>query len=174
MERKNGRAWNEPRAHKITTNFVGTADGSCLIETDAGIGQMLLMLLYGVIASSTMIIPGISGSFVMLLIGVYPKLIASVAALTAFGEQASTAVMLLLPFGIGVVLGLVFVSKAIKYLLQRYSSAAYSAILGFVLGSIFCVAREVSRISVVGVVSLLAGIAVLLLFERLSPDGKKE
>lgn len=33
MERKNGRAWNEPRAHKITTNFVGTADGSCLIET---------------------------------------------------------------------------------------------------------------------------------------------
>ena len=40
---------------------------------NAGIGQMLLMLLYGVIASSTMIIPGISGSFVMLLIGVYPK-----------------------------------------------------------------------------------------------------
>ena len=138
------------------------------------IGQMLLMLVYGAIASSTMIIPGISGSFVMLLIGVYPKIIAGVAALTSFGSGMGEAILLLLPFGIGVVLGLVFCSKLIKYLLRHHAAITYAAIFGFVIGSIGCVVREVGSVTVGGVIALLAGIAVLWAFEHFAPAAEKE
>ncbi|MBQ7455694.1 MAG: DUF368 domain-containing protein [Clostridia bacterium] len=136
------------------------------------VGQILLMLLYGVVASSTMIIPGISGSFVMLLLGVYGPLIAAVSALT--GPQAMSAVLVLLPFGVGVVLGLVFCSKLIKFLLKKYPAVTYAAIFGFVLGSIGCVVREVGGITVIGVLALLAGVALLWAFEHFSPEAAKE
>ena len=136
------------------------------------VGQALLMLLYGVIASSTMIIPGISGSFVMLLLGVYGKIIAAVAALTS--SNLLSAVILLLPFGIGVVLGLVFCSKLIKFLLSKYPNITYAAIFGFVVGSIGCVFPGFKNIDLIGVIALIAGIVVLWACDRLAPESAKE
>lgn len=133
------------------------------------IGRMLLMVLYGVIASSTMIIPGISGSFVMLLLGVYGTLIASVASLVPFGAGTVSAVATLLPFGIGVVIGLVYCSKLIKFLLANFPVITYAAILGFVLGSIGCVFPGFAQVDLVGVVAMIAGIAVLWGCEKIAP-----
>ena len=138
----------------------------------ANAGQILMMLIYGIIASSTMIIPGISGSFVMLLLGVYPTIIAAVAALT--GPQLGQAILLLLPFGVGVVIGLVFCSKLIKFLLKKYAAITYAAIFGFVVGSIGCVAREVTSVTVIGIIALVGGIVVLWAFDHFSPEGAKE
>ena len=130
------------------------------------------MLVYGVIASSTMIIPGISGSFVMLLLGVYGKIIAAVAALTS--SNLMSAVILLLPFGIGVVLGLVFCSKLIKFLLKKYPNITYAAIFGFVVGSIGCVFPGFKNIDLIGVIALIAGIVVPWACDRLAPENAKE
>ena len=134
-------------------------------------GQALLMLVYGVIASATMIIPGISGSFVMLLLGVYGRIIAAVAALTS--SQIGSAIALLLPFGIGVVLGLVFCSKLIKYQLKKYPAVTYAAILGFVIGSIGCVFPGFGSLDVIGIVAMIAGIVVLWACDRLTPAEKE-
>ena len=136
------------------------------------VGQALLMVLYGVIASSTMIIPGISGSFVMLLLGVYGKIIAAVAALTS--SNLMSAVILLIPFGIGVVLGLVFCSKLIKFLLKKYPNITYAAIFGFVVGSIGCVFPGFKNIDLIGVIALIAGVVVLWACDRLAPESAKE
>lgn len=144
--------------------------GAALGNVD--VGQALLMLVYGVIASSTMIIPGISGSFVMLLLGVYGKIIAAVAALTS--SNLMSAVILLLPFGIGVVLGLVFCSKLIKFLLNKYPNITYAAIFGFVVGSIGCVFPSFKNIDLIGVIALIAGIVVLWACDRLAPESAKE
>lgn len=144
--------------------------GAALGSVD--VGQALLMLVYGVVASSTMIIPGISGSFVMLLLGVYGKIIAAVAALTS--SNLMSAVILLLPFGIGVVLGLVFCSKLIKFLLKKYPNITYAAIFGFVVGSIGCVFPGFKNIDLIGVLALIAGIVVLWACDRLAPESAKE
>lgn len=144
--------------------------GAALGSVD--VGQALLMLVYGVIASSTMIIPGISGSFVLLLLGVYGKIIAAVAALTS--SNLMSAVILLLPFGIGVVLGLVFCSKLIKFLLKKYPNITYAAIFGFVVGSIGCVFPGFKNIDLIGVIALIAGIVVLWACDRLAPESAKE
>ena len=144
--------------------------GAALGSVD--VGQALLMLVYGVIASSTMIIPGISGSFVMLLLGLYGKIIAAVAALTS--SNLMSAVILLLPFGIGVVLGLVFCSKLIKFLLNKYPNITYAAIFGFVVGSIGCVFPGFKNIDLIGVIAMIAGIVVLWACDRLAPENAKE
>ena len=161
-----------------TLTFVGTEEAKEAAKATAtaanvNIGNILLMLVYGVIASSTMIIPGISGSFVMLLLGVYGTLIASVANLFPFTAATLDAVLVLLPFGIGVVIGLVYCSKLIKFLLAKFPVPTYAAIFGFVLGSIGCVFPGFDKIDLVGVIAAIAGILVLWGCERLDPGEAK-
>ena len=106
-------------------------DAAAAVEvTGFNLLNTLLYIVYGVIAVATMIIPGISGSFVMLLIGFYGTIISAVADLNF---------LVLIPFGIGCVIGLFTVAKLIKWLLKKYRMPSYSAILGFVLGSILCI-----------------------------------
>ena len=138
-----------------------------------GKGTKLVINPANVIASSTMIIPGISGSFVMLLLGVYGTLIASVANLFPFTAATLDAVLVLLPFGIGVVIGLVYCSKLIKFLLAKFPVPTYAAIFGFVLGSIGCVFPGFGKIDLVGVIAAIAGILVLWGCERLAPGEAK-
>lgn len=87
----------------------------------------LLVFLAGIVSSATMVIPGVSGSFVLLLIGMYSTFIRSVRDL----NLALLAV--LVP---GFIVGIVLVSKIINYLLSRYHGVTYSAIIGLVLGSL--------------------------------------
>lgn len=85
------------------------------------------LLLSGAIAAICMIIPGISGSFVLVLLGAYSTIITAVDNLN---------VLILLPVVIGIILGILLGAKVIEKILVKYSSQAYFAILGFVLGSI--------------------------------------
>ena len=124
--------------------------------------DMVKSLLGGIIASSCMIIPGISGSFVMLLLGMYGTIIAAVADLNF---------LVLLPFGIGALLGLLFCAKLIKWLLARFAMPTYSAILGFVFGSILCIFPGWSEmLHIAPIVACIAGLAAITLCNKFSPD----
>jgi putative membrane protein len=90
----------------------------------------ILIFLTGVISSATMIIPGVSGSFVMLLIGMYATFIRAVRDLNL------PVLAVLVP---GFVVGIVAVSKLINYLLARYHAVTYWAIIGLVLGSVVAI-----------------------------------
>ncbi|WP_347298656.1 undecaprenyl phosphate translocase family protein [Dolosigranulum savutiense] len=102
--------------------------------------NILVMLLIGMIASATMVIPGISGSLVLMIIGYYYGLINT---LRSFFEAVRhvdmvnimNGLVLLVPFGIGVLLGGALISKLIEYLFHHYASLTYSAILGLVIAS---------------------------------------
>ena len=120
----------------------------------------LLYIVYGVIAVATMIIPGISGSFVMLLIGFYGTIISAVADLNF---------LVLIPFGIGCVIGLFTVAKLIKWLLKKYPMPSYSAILGFVLGSILCIFPGWSQmLAFWPILMVVAGFAAITLCSRIA------
>ena len=88
------------------------------------------IFLTGVISSATMVIPGVSGSFVLLLIGMYETL--REAAVT-FNVPI---LAVLLP---GFVVGIVLVSKLINFLLSRHHSVTYWAIIGLVVGSVVAI-----------------------------------
>ena len=104
------------------------------------IGTIILLFVLGTIASATMIIPGVSGSMVLMLLGYYTPVLNAVnrlkdAALQMNFGSLAYPIGVLLPFGLGVVAGLFGVAKLIEWLISRYPNYTYCAVLGLVLAS---------------------------------------
>lgn len=87
----------------------------------------LWLLLAGAIAAATMIIPGVSGSFVLLLIGMYQTFITAVSS----GNLPLLAVL-----GVGALVGIIAVSRILDLLFAKFYAATYWAIIGLVAGSV--------------------------------------
>lgn len=99
-----------------------------------------VLIPIGVSASSALVVPGISGSMLLLLIGFYEPLIDSTVNTvkeclsgnwTNFGSQLG----ILVCFGVGVVIGFYLFSKLMHYLLNKFRQVTFYAIIGFVIGS---------------------------------------
>lgn len=101
-------------------------------NVDHSIGTILLMVPLGAIASSTMVIPGVSGSMIMMLLGYYNSVINAMNDLRG-GDWSSLAI--LLPYVVGLLVGIVFIAKLMNFLLKKYSALTFSAIFGLVIGS---------------------------------------
>ena len=104
------------------------------------LGQMLILLVMGCIASATMIIPGVSGSMVLMLLGYYSPILNAVSGLKDAVFAMDFAAMLnpvltLAPFGLGVVLGIFGVAKLIEVLVARVPTPTYCGVLGLVVAS---------------------------------------
>ncbi len=93
----------------------------------------------GMLAAIAMIIPGVSGSFIMVLIGIYP--IVAGAAAVVFPIQMENWIHILLPIGVptglGILLGIIIGSKLIHWLLRHFTKQTYFGILGLLFGSLF-------------------------------------
>ena len=104
-------------------------------------GEVIKLFLLGAVASATMVIPGVSGSMILKLLGYYePVVTVAIPGLIsglAHGEWAAigTNVGILLPFGLGIVVGIFAIAKLIEVLLARWEGQTYCAILGLVTAS---------------------------------------
>ena len=133
---------------------------------DHSAGRLIMLVIYGAVAASTMIIPGISGSLVMVMLGQYKSVMDAIA---------NWDFAMLVPFGVGCLLGLVFCAKLIRWLLKNHEQVTYSAILGFVLGSILPVFPGWDwALSLGGIVAFLIGGACIVGCEMLSPEKKRD
>ena len=99
---------------------------------DHSIGTILLMIPLGAIASSTMVIPGVSGSMIMMLLGYYNPVINAMNDLRG-GDWGSLAI--LLPYAIGLIVGIVIIAKLMNHLLKKHAALTFCAIFGLVIGS---------------------------------------
>ncbi len=121
----------EKKTVGIITDATINADALKLSFTYQMNVMLFLTLLGGVtLAAVAMIIPGVSGSFVMVLLGIYS---------TVIGAIKSLDIMILIPTAIGVIIGIIFGAKIISLLLKKYSLMVYSGILGLVAGSFFAI-----------------------------------
>lgn len=98
------------------------------------------LFLVGVVASATMVIPGVSGSMMLLLMGYYNPIISSIntffRALRAFDMQAMLKECgVLIPFGIGVLVGIIVIAKLIEIIFEKFPLYAYWAIIGLIAAS---------------------------------------
>ncbi len=137
---------------------------------DMNVLQMLIMVFIGMIASATMIIPGVSGSLVLMLLGYYKPVVNALSTLKDglfsmdFGLLGQP-VMMLVPFLIGIVLGIFGVAKLIEWLTARYPTATYCGVLGLVVASpiSLLIQTNMSGVSaltvVISAVTLAAGFA---------------
>ena len=123
--------------------------------------KYLIVFLVGIIASATMVIPGISGSLVLMLLGYYYPIIACVKDVTKF---EISNLMILGVFGLGVLIGIVFISKVIEYLFKNFKKSTYYAVLGFIIASVIAIPVStiinVDDISI-NVIEVIIGIILL-------------
>ena len=107
-------------------------------------GTLISLFLVGVIASATMVVPGVSGSLVMMILGYYYGIIETIKnfldALKVLDMPGVLhGVLLLAPFGFGVLLGIFLIAKLITFLFKRYAVHTYCAILGLIAASPFAI-----------------------------------
>lgn len=122
---------------------------------------IIILLLVGMLAASTMVIPGVSGSFVLMLIGFYKPILNTISNITKINLLGHN-LLILVPFGIGVLLGIVLTAKLIEYLLKKYEIYTYYGIYGFILASILVLILNVYN-KATGIPEVVIGILLVLL-----------
>jgi len=103
------------------------------------LGLNLKLIYCGAIAITAMLLPGISGSYLMVILGVYPIVIGAIADLTSgmrhfyFDIEAA---LTLTSMGIGIAIGGLLFARIVNWLFEHYHDLTISALLGFMLGAL--------------------------------------
>ena len=144
------------------TGFFKPEDHSPVIELSLSSG--IFLFFAGWLGSMAMILPGISGSFVLLLLGAYP---------TAIHALSSLDIPLIAVIGSGVIVGFIVSSKFIRYLLTSFPVIMYAIIIGMVVGSLVVVypGLQGSWVSlIVSLLTLIIGFIAALYLGKQQPQ----
>lgn len=111
----------------VVVLFALIPTGTFQFNADRGIDTYLYLGLAGFVAAVALVLPGISVSYLLLMMGLYDTTMQAISQL-----QFS----FLIPLGIGLILGVLLTTKVLEKAMTRYPQATYLIILGFVFGSI--------------------------------------
>jgi len=127
---------------------VGSAADPAEAVKIVGAPYMIFIFIAGVLAAAALIIPGVSGSFVLLLFGVYPLVMYSVSSvgvyLTNVGDLKFLAdiMKVLVPLAAGIIVGGLAMARVIERLLANHYRTTYSLILGLLTGSVYTLFKD--------------------------------
>lgn len=99
-------------------------------------GLIIKYFIAGIFASSAMLLPGISGSFMLLVFGVYGTVMFSISELMKLNFAA---LPILIIVGLGILTGFMLSSRIIQYFLHHHTTMTFALIIGLVIGSIYAV-----------------------------------
>lgn len=151
-----------------------SASTSMLVPSTSTFVSVLRFFFIGVIASSAMVVPGISGSFIFMVLGVYNQIISSISNLLEYLKDLSNVSILfdslyvLVPTGLGVVVGIFLISKIVGVLLEKAQTKLYFVVLGLIFGSVFAMfcnpATYISGFNTFGIIlgAIFFGIGVII------------
>ncbi len=142
------------------------------------------LLMISVVAAAAMIMPGLSGSLVLLILGGYQTVINAVDEMN---------IMVLIPVGIGVILGILLCAKVITLCLKKWQRGTYAVILGLIVGSFYAiwpretvdsVTGEITGASfefnstgiiaiVIGIIGILLPLSMELIDRKKNPEAAK-
>ncbi len=125
----------------IFLSTLKTAEGGTAVVGDVPAALMFKAFIGGVIACAAMIVPGISGSFMLVLLGLYNVIIGYVALVKDFLLTFDFTILVSIikfcaPLGVGMIIGAILISRAIEFLMNKYHTETYYIILGLILGSL--------------------------------------
>jgi len=133
------------------------------------ISAILVIKLFfvGIVASATMVIPGVSGSMILMLMGYYEPVIetinAFIKAVLSFNiEGIISTCAILIPFGIGILLGIFLIAKIIEWLFLKFKTPTFFGITGLILASPVAVLANVNK-AFINPASVIVGILVFIL-----------
>lgn len=130
LQNEQKKAQIKGRAAQTSTSMNDNvkSDGTLQVEQDSP--TMLLFFVAGIVAICAMILPGISGSFMLLLMGVYFDILICINQLQ---------LLLLAIFAAGALTGLLIFTRLLSYLLEKHGDLTMSFMLGLVIGSLYAI-----------------------------------
>ncbi|HCZ1156266.1 TPA: DUF368 domain-containing protein [Staphylococcus aureus] len=135
-------------------------------------GLIIKYFIAGMCASSAMLLPGISGSFMLLVFGVYGTVMLAISEVVKLNFAG---LPILLAVGFGVLAGFIILSKIIQYFLTHHKLMTFALIIGFVVGSLFAVFPGLPTNIVMWFVSLVVfiiGFIVSLTLGRITAENE--
>lgn len=135
-------------------------------------GLIIKYFIAGMCASSAMLLPGISGSFMLLVFGVYGTVMLAISEVVKLNFAG---LPILLAVGFGVLAGFIISSKIIQYFLTHHKLMTFALIIGFVVGSLFAVFPGLPTNIVMWIVSLVVfiiGFIVSLTLGRITAENE--
>lgn len=148
-------------------------------------GKVLLLVVAGFLASCALVVPGISGSMLLLSLGLYVPIVT--IALKDFIKFTNFThnLLILSIFGIGVIAGFIVISKIMSYLLKKQRVPTYYGIIGFIIGSLVSIMYNNQVIAdgyyetlsqwwqiLLMIITLIVGLTISLLLNKLSKNQK--
>lgn len=151
---------------------LGEQEGAAA-DLSFGLLNVIKLFGVGVLASATMVIPGVSGSMMLMLIGYYNPILSQINSfiddLLDFNlEGILNGCLVLAPFGIGVVVGIFAIAKIIEIIFEKFPRHAYWAIIGLIVASPVAILlmNSFGTINLVtiltGIIALAAGVVIAL------------
>lgn len=138
----NRNVWLGAAAGFVVMAVVAVLQAAKVGASASDSSNVALMFVAGLLGASAMILPGISGGYLLLVLGQYVKILAGIEQFKealkamAVSEMMHLGLTLILPVGLGVVIGIVVVSNALKFLLKKYEKATLGVLLGLLLGAV--------------------------------------
>lgn len=150
-------------AGMIGFGFLRAEETANIIESPA-MKEYIFLFFAGWLASAALILPGISGTFILLLLGLYPTVINALKNLN---------LPVIIVVGAGIVIGIILTSKFIYMLLNRFTIGTYAVVIGMVLGAAIVIfpgfASHIGLL-LLSLATFAAGMAVAVLLGRMARD----
>ncbi len=121
----------------------------------------------GFVAAVSMVIPGLSGSLMLTIMGMYE---------TTIGAVKDLNFALIIPVGVGAVIGILSGAKIISVLLRKFRQGTYAVIIGLIVGSLLTIFPSDFRADaegITGIVLAVIGFIIPILFEKLPADKSR-
>ena len=154
------------------------------VSMEMSVGYVIYLVFAGFIAAVAMVLPGLSGSMVMKVLGAYDTVISNIDIFTSASVTMSeriSAFWILVPAGIGIAAGIFAAAKIISLLLKKFRQGTYCVIAGLMIGSLYAVYINAypsperfafNGEGVIAVIVMIVGAAIPILMEL--PSMKKK
>ena len=135
--------------------------------TNLSLADYFLLGMIGLVASTALLLPGISGALILTIFGVYEF---------AMESLIMRNLPVVFAIGTGVLIGVLFSSKFIRYLLLHYQLETYCAMIGLVSGSIFAILYNLdtyfnTQTMIISIIGFLAGVISLVVLEKMQDQN---
>lgn len=126
---------------------------------------LITLFFIGMIGAATMVIPGVSGTMILMMLGYYQPILAAINRFVLAGVEGNISLLwqetlILAPFGFGMLAGIFACAKLIEWLLSRFEMITYCGIMGLVISSPIVILSSVS-LGGIQVPTVLSGLVCL-------------
>jgi len=145
-------------------------------------GMIIKLFFGGMLSAGAMVVPGVSGSLVMMLIGIYDDMLAIISGLVSFSDmhKVFSAALCAIPLALGIIAGIFTIAKIISFLFKKFRTGTYYGILGLLCGSVLALLISLRQYNIaftvpgilVALLTLCAGIAIAFFSSRLEKEGR--